>query len=325
MSKASRRLPLSLIRIKAATAEVVMAVLRADSETAEADSSSCMLLDCDALAGVMALARPQDAVSVAQSCKELHKAHQALKANLNLDGLRQLSRQHVLGVAPDTAYVQLAVPEELVRLAAHHLTTLEIHNVVLAMRPELRDLRAFAQRMFRDHLSTSLVVTLVVPGSVDVISRRVALAPVLHALTDIVTRDLKLVISSYAQVSQPSTSLKVNYDLDVSVQAPDSQGLDHLYLQVMKELGQIVADTIFDIQLFQCEMTGVVVGQLVSWKESGLPALFGRHAALSDSELSPGISSVDCEESASAQCWRFSALASQIVPVYSISDQTTWL
>lgn len=92
------------------------------------------ILDSDVLGKVLAFARPQNAVSIAQSCKSLHKAHQMLQTKLRMDELLQHSSQHVLGITAHMAYVQLVIPRPLISLGAQQLTAPDIVRVVLALK-----------------------------------------------------------------------------------------------------------------------------------------------------------------------------------------------
>ncbi|KAL3152875.1 hypothetical protein ABBQ38_012184 [Trebouxia sp. C0009 RCD-2024] len=298
-----------------------MAVLDETSSDAH-----CKHLNSDVLAGVLAFADPQVTVAMAQSCKELYRAHRALAANLHLEELQQRSSHHVLGVSPDMAYVQLVVPHAIVRLAAQHLTAFDIDKVVLALKPELSHLQRFVQRQFGESCSSTLLVSLQIPGDIAMIRRRFALAPMLRALVNTVTRDLKAVISSYAQDSlsyRGSSSLKVYYDLEVNIQLPAAQTAQQLYTDVENQMGQDVAQAVFGRKLVQCDMTGLEFAE-IAWKETGLLALFGRLPSLPGSKDGFGIC-LDGMESGSAQLWRFTSTASQVVSVHCSLDAVAFI
>ena len=301
-----------------------MAIVTADAVGNDDGSTTCAVLNHDALAEVLALARPRDAVAFAQSCRDLHHMHQALKANLKLKTLQDSSSRHTLGVAPDTAYVELLIPDELVSLAERHLTAFEIRNVVLSLRPEMSRIQSFILRMFRDDLGRPLRLRLLVPGSILLVTRRFTLAAILRALIDIVTRDLKAAMSAHAQSSQLLTSLKVFFDLDVSIRQAPHQKLGELYTQIEQHLGHAVLQTLLHKDIVTCGATGAVF-EFITWKETGLAALFGRVPSVEQPGPDLGVSTIDCSESGSAQLWRFTCLASQIVPVESADTVVDWV
>lgn len=258
-------------------------------------------LDSDVLVRVMAFAWPREAAVLAQSCKELHKAYGALKASLNLDQLHQLSR-HQLTVYKDRAYISLPVPGKLITLASPHLTAANIHAVVLALRPEMGQLQQYVQRMFHDRTSTNLTVDLQVPCSSELVCRRFAVAPILHAFADIVTRDLKLVISSHAQHPQGPERLNVSYQTRVSIDPPYRE----LYEGIKQRLGQDVRDDLLEIEYDQCPESGAFTSSLC-WVHTGLPALFrSPHSWSRESWTKHGrhvvISTINVEESNLSPC-----------------------
>lgn len=270
------------------------------------------MLNCDALAKVMTFAPPQDAVAIAQSCKDLHTIHRAQKEALKLDKLQKLRELHTLGLAPNRAYVHLVVPEDLINLAAQKLTSFDIDRIILAFKPDLDRLKSFVQRIFRDRLCSDLRVSLLIPGTFGMILCRDAVAPLLRSLLETVTRDIKALMSSYAQACPTLTELEMYYDIEVVIEGTSLQTCEDLYVQVESQLGQQVADALLDKAEFVCDVTGHRQCQ-VQWKETGLPALFGRIP--SQLEEVAGISDVDCEESGSAQLWRFTSEAAQIIPI----------
>lgn len=313
--------------VTAAAADLLFGSLQAGnmavSEAYDIDST-CELLSRDALAGVMALAHPHDAISFAQSCKDLHLMHQALKARLNLGDLQRLSSCHVLGVAPDTAYVQLAIPEELITLAERQLTATEVSSLVLAFRPKPSQVHSFVHRLFRDDPSCTLRLRLLVPGSPTMIARRNELACILRALVSAVTYDLKAAISAHAQAAQLSTSMQVFYDLEVVIQTSSKHSLRIMYAQTEKKYGQAVVQQLLEKYEATCSVTGRHI-EFIRWKETGLPAVFGRLPSLRQYDPTLGVSDVDCAESGSAQLWLFTPSASQIVPADSLEQVTDWL
>ncbi|KAL3152876.1 hypothetical protein ABBQ38_012185 [Trebouxia sp. C0009 RCD-2024] len=266
-------------------------------------------LDSDVLGRVLAFARPQDAVSIAQSCKALHKAHQMLKTKLRVDELHQHSSQHVLGLTAHMAYVQLVIPQPLISLGAQQLTAPEIVKVVLALKPRLSHLQDFVEDMFRNSCSCSLFVRLQCPGTLAVIGRRLALAPVFRALFNSVTQDLRAVISSYTQALPSPTLLKVYYEREIDIQMYD-QSCAQLYADVEKQLGQDVVQTVFDNRLV-ADLDGYEYYH-TQWKETGLAALFGRVPSVLGS-IGIGDFSADWLLSGSAQTWHFTPTAAQVV------------
>ena len=282
------------------------------------------MLSSDALAGVMALAHPRDAAVFAQSCKDLHILHQALKANLRLDELQLLSSRHILGVAPDTAYVQLLIPDELILLADRQLTASQEYSLALALRPEQSRIQSFVQRLFRDNPSCTLGLKMLVPASINMIDRRNALARILRALVSIVTQDLKAAISIHAQAAQQPTPFKVFYDFDVIIQHLHGQGLEELYSETEQRFGESLAHQLFQKVVATCGVTGKKM-EYISWKETGLAVLFGQLPSTQQHDPTLGVSTIDCEESGSAQLWAFTSLASQVVPVDRMEQVIDWL
>ena len=59
-----------------------------------------------------------------------------MQADLDLTLFQDKSSCHVLGVAPDSAYIHLIIPEELMTLTERNLTAMELHNVLLALSPD---------------------------------------------------------------------------------------------------------------------------------------------------------------------------------------------
>ncbi len=294
------------------------------SEVRDTDSTCCSMLSSDALAGVMALAHPRDAAVFAQSCKDLHILHQALKANLRLDELQLLSSRHILGVAPDTAYVQLLIPDELILLADRQLTASQEYSLALALRPEQSRIQSFVQRLFRDNPSCTLGLKMLVPASINMIDRRNALARILRALVSIVTQDLKAAISIHAQAAQQPTPFKVFYDFDVIIQHLHGQGLEELYSETEQRFGESLAHQLFQKVVATCGVTGKKM-EYISWKETGLAVLFGQLPSTQQHDPTLGVSTIDCEESGSAQLWAFTSLASQVVPVDRMEQVIDWL
>lgn len=279
-------------------------------------------LNRDTLAAVMAVARPRDAVSLAQSCTVMFKTHQAMKVDLDLTFFQDQSSRHVLGVGPDSAYIHLLIPEELITLTERALTAVELHNVFLALRPAPDRILSFVQRVFRDQTSESLSLELLIPGCMLLIAKRHDVAPVLTAFVEVVKYDLKAAMSNHARVSQLSTSLKVFYDLQISIEDPKGQSLHDMYLQIKQEFGQNVLFELLDRQIDVCEATGIEYEDII-WKDTGLAALFGRWPFLGQQQQVIDLS--DIYESGSAECWRFAPSASQVVPVHWIKKVVDWV
>ena len=286
------------------------------------DVADPVTLNRDTLAAVMAVAEPRAAVTLAQSCTVMYQTHQAMKADLDLTFFQDTSSRHVLGIGPDSAYVHLIIPEELITLTERAPTAMEWHNIFLALRPDPSRVLSFVQRMFRDQTSESLSLELLVPGSMLLVAKRHDVAPILTAFVNIVKDDMKAAMSNHAHVSQPSTSLKVFYDLEIGIEYPKEQSLHDVYMQIKQEFGQRVLGELLDRQVDVCEATGVEYEEIV-WKETGLAALFGRRPSFGQQEQVVGLS--DTYESGSAECWRFAPLASQVVPVQCIKQVADWV
>lgn len=291
--------------------------------TLDGEAIDQVTLNRDTLAAVMSVAQPRDAVSLAQSCTVMFRTHQALKAELDLTFFRDSSSRHVLGVGPDSAYIHLVIPEELITLITQRaLTAMELHNVFLVLRPNPNRILSFVQRVFRDHTSESLSLELLVPGSMLLIAKRHDVAPVLAAFVQVVKFDVKAAMSNHALVSQLCSSLKVFYDLQISIEDPKGQSLHDMYMQIKQEFGQNVLSDLLDRQVDVCEVTGVEYED-ITWKDTGLAALFGRWPSVGQRQQALDLS--DICESGSAECWRFACSASQIVPVHCIKKVIVWV
>ena len=258
-------------------------------------------LHCDVLVRIMALAWPREAALLAQSCKELHRAHQSFKARLLLEELHQLSSFHQLHVFDDgtdnIAYGFLRIPETLITLASPDLTAANIHAMVLAFRPGMGQLRQYVHKMFRDRTNTNLTVSIQVPGSFEVVYRLFALAPILHALANVVTHDFKLAISLHAQKLPRTKSLSVSYKVDICLDQP----FYGLYEGIKQHLGQHVRDDLVEKEYDQCPESGLWTSNLC-WVDTGLPALFRHPPSLSKRDQHPGPATTDGKESDLSQC-----------------------
>lgn len=284
-----------------------------DVPSEEQDSAAW---DSDVMARIMAVAAPKEAASLAQSCSHLRQRHQELTASLPLSVLQDRSSRHILGVSPDTAYISLQVPDELIDMAQLCMTTFQVQAVALALRPNISRTHAFVQRAFQDTTSQMLLITLLVPGGFDMVAKRQHLAPVLCELVEVVKRDVKTALSSYALALQCTCSLDVYYDLRVSIQTSCRQHLHDLYFKIRQHLGPVVLDQLLDREVEQYALTGHEF-EYIQWKETGLAAMFGQKPSARQEQQTGHLSPV---VSGSAQLWRFTPTHSQILPAHCFDD-----
>ncbi|KAL0046060.1 hypothetical protein WJX82_001284 [Trebouxia sp. C0006] len=210
------------------------------------------------------------------------------------------------------------------RIPDRQLTASQVYSLALALRPEQSRIQSFVQRLFRDNPSCTLGLKMLVPASINIIDRRNALARILRALVSIVTQDLKAAISIHAQAAQQPTPFKVFYDFDVIIQHLHGQGLEELYSETEQRFGESLAHQLFQKVVATCGVTGKKMKD-ISWKETGLAVLFGQLPSTQQPDPTLGVSTIDCEESGSAQLWAFTSLASQVVPVDRIEQVIDWL
>lgn len=88
-------------------------------------------------------------------------------------------------------------------------------------------------------------------------------------------------MSKHAYVIQLSTSLKVFYDLQISIKDPKGQSLHGMYMQIKQvlEFEQNVLSELLDRQVDVREATGVEYEDML-WKDTGRAALFGQRPSL---------------------------------------------